>query len=170
MAGNQGFTVDLAEFRKLVASLSGEELGKGLRGGVGRAMTVVTKAVRREARARININRAGHVERSRVTGLLVRRVRLDRDVSQFTWKKALGATAGLFPLRRSKRYSRSHVLRFLDQGTKDRYTWRGKKYRGRIEAGKYSFFERGVAASIGRARSAVAAYTLAGLRRMAARH
>lgn len=166
---------DAREFTDLVGRLDEKHLRRGLRGGVGRAIRVITVAVTQEARKSLSASDRGRADRkargswqwNARMGVKVWRRPLWTDVGRFVWKrKDIGATTGL--IKQKGRTGRPWLLRVMNFGTTDRQTrGRGTKkrhYTGRIEA--MGFFERGVARSYDEAVSRLGVYTLAGLRRL----
>lgn len=186
MANGNNQHVDISEFMRIIRLLDERNLERGLKTGVGKAMTVVTKETKKAAKAALA--EAGHgtkggSQKSRTLhGVTVWRRPLYMEFFQFTWKKGgLGATQGIGQ-KKGDRQSRAYILRWLEKGTAARYTryYRGKpsvRYRGQVykneaEGGKGKglyFYAAAVYRSMSEAQRELAYYTVQGIRRQAGR-
>lgn len=145
-------SVDYSEFRALVKRLSGYDIRRAFNRGISHSVKIMQKQLQNDVRG--YWPNSGGKKRHSVSamGWFISHA-LWKDAKLSVWKdkpknpklSELGATLSL---RSKKHYAnRAHVLRWLNNGTKTRYTKRGKK-RGRIGNKPYTnFFERSINAS-----------------------
>lgn len=124
--------------RKMLNDLSQKELEKVGKTGVRKILLFVRKGVQRSLRSKIKDERKSRLVKSkRINGVYIRYGPLYKDVKISVRKTSFGGSVSLLATRRKT--NRSHVLRFLNQGTKER------KKRGKITPMK--FFQEGVNAT-----------------------
>ena len=129
--------------RKMLNDLSQKELEKVGKTGVRKILLFVRKGIQRSLRSKIKDERKSRLVKSkRISGVYIRYGPLYKDVKISVRKTSFGGSVSLLASR--KKTNRSHVLRFLNQGTEDRKTKKGGK-RGKIAPMK--FFQEGVNAT-----------------------
>lgn len=132
---NVSVDIDDDEVRRLLEQMETKEIQKAARMGMRKTLLIVRRGVQKELRSRIKDERPSR--RVKTKSGYVTYGYLYKDVKIGVYRRHFGGNISL--LSKRGKQNRSHVLRFLNQGTKIR------EKRGSIAG--WHFFEAGVNAT-----------------------
>lgn len=137
MARKSNVSVDINddEVRRMLDLMDVKEIQKAAKMGMRRTLLIIRRGVQKELRSRIKDERPSR--RVKTKNGYVTYGYLYKDVKIGMYRRSFGGNISL--LAKRGKQNRSHVLRFLNQGTKQR------KKRGSIAG--WHFFEAGVNAT-----------------------
>lgn len=137
MARKSNVSVDINddEVRRMLDLMDVKEIQKAAKMGMRRTLLIIRRGVQKELRSRIKDERPRRTVKTK-SGYVTYGY-LYKDVKIGMYRRSFGGNVSL--LSRKGKQNRSHVLRFLNQGTEQR------KKRGSIAG--WHFFEAGVNAT-----------------------
>lgn len=136
--------VDVDKINRLLAQLNDKEAKKAIKAAIRKSALIIRKG------AQNNLVSAFPSANSSSTRKGITHKPLKNDINIAVYRDAGGARIDL--LNKRKKDSRSYVLRFIEFGTKERATKKGKN-RGTMNA--YSFFSDAITAKKAEAESSL---------------